>query len=106
MRPMRARRASLHPLLRALAALSLLVAAGFVLVRAQESGAPDVKYQDLLDGLKHPTQWLTYSGDYNGQRHSPLKQITPANVHQLSAQWTFQTGHSAASRRRRWSSTA
>ena len=31
-------------------------------------------------------------GDYNGQRHSPLTQITPENVNQLSAQWTFQTG--------------
>jgi len=48
--------------------------------------------QDLLDGLKDPTRWLTYSGDYNGQRHSPLTQITPENVDRLAAQWTFQTG--------------
>ena len=34
---------------------------------------PLVTTQDLLDGLKHPGRWLTYSGDYSGRRHSPLK---------------------------------
>src|ERR1700687_961468 len=53
--------------------------------------APLVTYQDLLGGLKNPTSWLTYSGDYSGQRHSPLKQITPENAGRLAAQWTFQT---------------
>src|ERR1051326_2037091 len=38
------------------------------------------------------TNWTTYSGDYSGQRHSPLAQITPANVAQLRPVWTFQTG--------------
>jgi alcohol dehydrogenase (cytochrome c) len=52
---------------------------------------PLVTYQDLLSGLKNPSRWLTYSGDYSGQRHSPLKQITPENAHRLAAQWTFQT---------------
>jgi alcohol dehydrogenase (cytochrome c) len=52
---------------------------------------PLVTYQDLLNGLKNPSSWLTYSGDYSGQRHSPLKQITPENAHRLAAQWTFQT---------------
>ena len=37
-------------------------------------------------------QWLTYSGDDRGTRHSALTEITPANVHQLRAVWTFQTG--------------
>ena len=36
----------------------------------------------LYDGLRDPSNWLTYSGDYSGQRHSPLKQITPENVGQ------------------------
>jgi alcohol dehydrogenase (cytochrome c) len=35
--------------------------------------------------------WPTYHGDYTGQRHSTLKQITPANVHQLTLAWAFQT---------------
>ena len=53
---------------------------------------PSVTADHLMAGLKDPTRWLTYSGDYNGHRHSPLTQITPANVHQLTAQWTFQSG--------------
>ena len=51
---------------------------------------PLVTAQDILDGLKHPGRWLTYSGDYTGRRHSPLKQITPDNVSRLAAQWSFQ----------------
>src|SRR6267378_1074430 len=59
---------------------------------AQQTAAPLVTNQDLLDGLKDPTRWLTYGGNYSGHRHSPLTQITPENVNQLVAQWTFQTG--------------
>ena len=71
--------------------LCLLICVGSVLGRAQEGTAPVVTYQDLLNGLKNATSWLTYSGDYSGQRHSPLKQITPENARRLAAQWTFQT---------------
>ena len=52
-----------------------------------------VTYEDILQGLEDPSRWLTFSGDYSGQRHSPLTQITPENVHRLSPQWTFQTGN-------------
>ena len=48
--------------------------------------------KDLLDGLANPARWLTHSGDYTGQRHSPLTQITAANAGQLKALWTFQSG--------------
>ena len=51
---------------------------------------PEITAQDLLDGLKHPSRWLSYSGDYTGRRHSPLKQITPENVGRLAPQWTWQ----------------
>jgi alcohol dehydrogenase (cytochrome c) len=53
---------------------------------------PTVTTRDILAGLADPSRWLTFSGDYTGRRHSPLKQITPANVHRLAAQWTFQSG--------------
>src|SRR5262249_61149479 len=43
-------------------------------------------------GLVNGSRWLSYSGDYTGQRFSPLTQITPGNASQLAAQWTFQTG--------------
>jgi alcohol dehydrogenase (cytochrome c) len=43
--------------------------------------------------LKPPADsWPTYHGDYSGQRHSRLTQITPDNVRQLTLAWTFQTG--------------
>ena len=43
--------------------------------------------------LKPPADsWPTYHGDYSGQRHSRLTQITPDNVRQLTLAWAFQTG--------------
>lgn len=59
---------------------------------AKAAPLPGVTYRDILNGLNDPGRWLTYSGDYTGQRHSPLKQITPENVSGLKHQWTFQTG--------------
>ena len=41
--------------------------------------------KDLLDGFGNPARWLTYSGDYTGQRHSPLTEITAANAAHLVA---------------------
>ena len=34
--------------------------------------------------------WLTYNGDYAATRHSPLRQITPANAKSLVAKWVFR----------------
>ena len=67
-------------------------------VVGQDVPSPGVTSQDLLDGLKNPSRWLTFSGDYTGRRHSPLTQITPENVHRLAAQWTFQSETMALSR--------
>jgi PQQ-dependent dehydrogenase (methanol/ethanol family) len=33
--------------------------------------------------------WLTYAGDYAGHRHSPLTQITSANVKSLVSAWVY-----------------
>ena len=74
-------------LVAALAALCLVVTLPVV---AQQPAAPTVTGQDLLRGFANDASWLMYSGDYTGARHSPLKQITPANVARLAAQWTFQ----------------
>ncbi|MEX2582838.1 MAG: PQQ-dependent dehydrogenase, methanol/ethanol family [Gemmatimonadota bacterium] len=52
----------------------------------------EIGSEDVLAGLSNPARWLSYSGDYTGQRHSPLAQVTAANVEDLEAQWTFQTG--------------
>jgi alcohol dehydrogenase (cytochrome c) len=70
-----------------------LSAAAFLIITAISAvRAQDITSKELLEGLSNPTRWLTYSGDYTGQRFSPLTQITPANAGQLAAQWTFQTG--------------
>ena len=39
-----------------------------------------------------PGNWLQVRGGYNGWGYSPLDQITPANVKQLSLAWVFSTG--------------
>jgi alcohol dehydrogenase (cytochrome c) len=57
-----------------------------------------ITYADIRRGLADPSRWLTFSGDYSGQRHSPLEQITPTNVHRLVPRWTFQTGTLARGR--------
>jgi alcohol dehydrogenase (cytochrome c) len=54
--------------------------------------------QDHFDGLKNPSRWLMYSGDYTGRRHSPLTQVTPGNVGRLAAQWAFQADNMVAGR--------
>jgi alcohol dehydrogenase (cytochrome c) len=70
-----------------LPALAVAIAALGASVAAQ-----NITTQEVAAGLSDPSRWITYSGDYTGQRHSPLKEITPANAAQLAPQWTFQTG--------------
>jgi alcohol dehydrogenase (cytochrome c) len=46
--------------------------------------------------LKPPADsWPSYHGDYSGRRHSPLTQITPQNVSNLTLSWAFQTQSTA-----------
>jgi len=52
-------------------------------------------YQPVTaERLKNPEpgNWLQVRGTYNGWGYSPLDQITPANVKQLSLAWVFSTG--------------
>ena len=44
----------------------------------------------ILKAAAEPQNWLTYSGNYNGQRYSMLDQITPGNVKNLDLPWVFQ----------------
>jgi alcohol dehydrogenase (cytochrome c) len=67
------------------------VAAGVALSVSLLAQSQGITSRDILDGFANPARWLTNAGDYTGQRHSPLKQITPANAAQLAPQWTFQT---------------
>jgi alcohol dehydrogenase (cytochrome c) len=63
-----------------------------------EESVAVVTSADLLEGLADPSRWLMFSGDYTGQRHSPLTKITPRNVHRLAPRWTFQAGTLARGR--------
>ena len=47
---------------------------------------------DLLAGPADPEKWLLYGGDYANLRHSPIDDITPANVADLEVAWAFPTG--------------
>lgn len=58
--------------------------------RSLQTGAA-VTFEDLRSGLDDSPNWLTMHGDYTGQRHSPLTQITPGNVDRLRPVWTFQS---------------
>ena len=78
--------------IRFVAIVALLALAATPWLVAQDGISGGVTFEDLSEGLKHPDHWLTFHGDYSGRRHSPLTQITPENVHRLTAQWTFQTG--------------
>jgi alcohol dehydrogenase (cytochrome c) len=73
---------------------ALLLVGGSVAVAAQQTAPPPlVTLQDISQGLPADgSRWLTFGGNYGNQRHSPLTQITPANVSRLVPQWTFQTG--------------
>ena len=49
--------------------------------------AAQVKHEDIA---RPPAEnWLSYSGDFSGRRHSDLKQVTPANAKSLAAQWVY-----------------
>jgi len=72
-------------------AVGIAVCAG-IAVYAQQPPSALVPWQEVLDGLPADgSRWLTFGGNFTNQRHSPLTQLTPANVNRLVPQWTFQT---------------
>jgi alcohol dehydrogenase (cytochrome c) len=71
-------------------ALTLVVSALVLLSPAPRLMAQGATSAMLLN--PPPDSWPGYHGDYSGRRHSPLTQITPGNVHQLSLAWAFQSG--------------
>ncbi|MFN7920286.1 MAG: PQQ-binding-like beta-propeller repeat protein [Bryobacteraceae bacterium] len=46
-----------------------------------------VRYEDILKGPGN--NWLTYAGDYQAKRHSPLTQINTANVANVVPKWAY-----------------
>ena len=83
----------MRPTSRRAAFLSGLLALVTTVLVAQQAPPPLVSSQEILEGLPADgSRWLTFGGNYANHRHSPLTQITPANVNRLVPKWTFQTG--------------
>ncbi len=66
--------------------LTLIVLASLGL-QAQTPVGPE----RLLNASKDAQNWMIYGGDYFSNRHSPLTQITPANVKNLTMAWAYQS---------------
>ena len=49
-----------------------------------------VSNEQILESGRDTDQWLTYSGSLGGHRHTPLNEVTPANVAQLRVRWVRQ----------------
>src|SRR5579864_1183417 len=55
------------------------------------SASAQVPFERIRQAEREPGNWLTYSGNYNGHRYSPLDQINAQNVARLKPAWVYQT---------------
>ena len=72
-----------------LAPAAAVALAGLLL--AADDGPDQVPYERIRNAAAEPGNWLTYSGNYQGHRHSPLAQIHPGNVATLKPVWVYQS---------------
>ena len=63
-------------------------------LRAVVDSGP-VTFDRLLNAEEEPQNWLTYSGNVYGYRHSALTELTPTNVKDLELAWIWQQPRSA-----------
>src|SRR5262245_36631308 len=49
-----------------------------------------VPFERIANAAKEPHNWLTYSGNLSGHRHSPLTGINAQNVKGLKLAWIYQ----------------
>jgi len=54
------------------------------------SAQAQVSYERIANAAAEPGAWLTYSGNYQAHRFSPLKEITQQNVSRLKPAWVYQ----------------
>src|SRR4029434_403544 len=54
-----------------------------LMLAASATLGAQVSFDRILRAPSEPRNWLTYSGNLQGHRHSPLTQVTPANVRNL-----------------------
>jgi alcohol dehydrogenase (cytochrome c) len=72
----------------------ILLAAFLAAAAAAPAPAPApgaVPYQRIRNAAAEPHNWLTYSGNYHGHRHSPLAEINTGNVATLRPVWVYQS---------------
>src|SRR5262249_49499889 len=50
----------------------------------------EATYRDILTAEAASRGWLTYSGSYDGQRHSGLSEVNRETVNRLRVKWIFQ----------------
>jgi alcohol dehydrogenase (cytochrome c) len=67
-------------------AIRLLLTVCFLLLSAP--AVAQVPYKRIVNA--EPGDWLTYSGNYQSLRFSPLKQITTENVNRIKTTWVYQ----------------
>ena len=67
-----------------------IFAAAAALLLASGAAIAQVPYNRIVQAGNAPGDWLTYSGNYNSQRYSPLAQINRNNVSQLRPAWMYQ----------------
>jgi alcohol dehydrogenase (cytochrome c) len=58
-------------------------------VGASATTPPNVTFERLKRASQDSAEWLTFSGSYDGQRHSRLSQVNRANVGRLKLAWLF-----------------
>ncbi len=64
---------------------------GSVKITPASASVISVTSDRLVHAEREPANWLTYSGNYQGQRFSPLAQITRDNVSRLTLAWVYQS---------------
>jgi alcohol dehydrogenase (cytochrome c) len=69
----------------------MLAAVAAVPVFARRAANDGVSYDRIRNAASEPGNWLTYSGNYQGHRHSPLAGITRDNVSRLQVAWVYQS---------------
>lgn len=52
--------------------------------------AAQVPYEHLRNASREPSNWVTYSGSYDGHHHSSLNQIHLGNITNLRLKWVYQ----------------
>jgi alcohol dehydrogenase (cytochrome c) len=71
--------------------LKIMTSALLLVLCGAASSNAQVTFDRLLKAGQEPQNWLTFSGNLNGERYSPLTSITPANVKNLQLEWVLQS---------------